>query len=264
MKLTAEKIQENYNTFFKRIDQIFDEDRATKLKRMYNDLGEERLMFAPASSINYFHNAIPGGYVDHVLRVMNFSASVYKAWQQMGLETSNFSLEELMFAALNHDLGKLGYPGDNKEGYVVNHSDWHVKNQGKMYNKNEHIPFSTVPVRSLFLLQMYGVSCSWNEYLGIYLHDGMYDESTKPFYVNYVLEGRLRSNLPKILHQADLMASQFEFEVWNKETKSLNIEPIETVVVETPKKEIKPTRQTTTVQNKKELVDSFKTVFEDK
>lgn len=234
-ELTAEAIQSNYKTLFKRIDQIFP-TRAESLKVLYNDLGEERLMFAPASGTDYFHNAIPGGYLDHVLRVMNFSVLVYRQWTDMGLKVDDFSLEELMFSALNHDLGKMGYVGLNKEGYVLNESKWHRENQGKIYNGNENIPFCTIQTRSLFLLQQYCIPLSWNEYLGIHIHDGLYDDANKPYYMGYSLKGKLRSNLPKILHQADIMAAQFEFERWNTITGKLNTDPIETskIKVQTP------------------------------
>ena len=42
--------------------------------------------------------------------------------------------EELIFVALNHDIGKMGFPGEGNETYIPNDSEWHRKNLGKEYN----------------------------------------------------------------------------------------------------------------------------------
>ena len=47
--------------------------------------------------------------------------------------TINFTDEELIFAAMHHDLGKVGDELGN-EFYTPNESEWHIKNQGKIYN----------------------------------------------------------------------------------------------------------------------------------
>ena len=46
---------------------------------------------------------------------------------------SGYTKEELLFAAMHHDLGKVGFPGEGNEVYQVETSDWHRKNQNKMY-----------------------------------------------------------------------------------------------------------------------------------
>ena len=47
---------------------------------MYDDY-EERIVMMPASSVAHYHNAFAGGYVDHVLRVMNCAKKLYDAWR---------------------------------------------------------------------------------------------------------------------------------------------------------------------------------------
>ena len=51
-------------------------------------------------------------------------------------------VEELLFAALHHDLGKLGTKEEMH--YIPNDSDWHIKNQGAYYkiNNNDHYIYS--------------------------------------------------------------------------------------------------------------------------
>jgi hypothetical protein len=119
-----------------------------------------------------------------------------------------------MFAAMHHDLGKIGFPGDGNEVYQVETSDWHRKNMGRMYKHNENIPFSMVPDLSVWLLQKYEIPMSWNEYQAIKIHDGMYDDSNKPYFVARSAQAKLKTNMAIILHHGDHMAAQIEYERW--------------------------------------------------
>ena len=210
--LSAEQIQANLERFYANIEKFISEPRATKLLALYQSQ-EELLAFAPASSKASFHNSFSGGYVDHVNRVVEAAIKVTTLWSEMGA-TINFSMEELVFAAINHDLGKIG--SEEAEQYLHNDSEWHRKNQGKIYKHNPENPFLTVPDRGLFLLQQRGIKVSLNEYLGIKLHDGLYEEANKSYYISYAKESKLRTHLPILLHHADHMASRIEFEKWDK------------------------------------------------
>jgi hypothetical protein len=212
--LDEHQIENNWKEFLSRIRSHFP-DRAEALMAFYLD-HEERICMLPASGTDYYHNAMPGGYVDHVLRVMDFSLLIYENWVQTGMDVSNFTVEELLFAAAQHDLGKVGFPGEGNEGYLPNPSKWHRENQGKIYEHNKNMQFMLVPHRTLFMLQHYGVRVSMPEYLGIMLHDGLYDERNHAYFINRVLESKLRCNLPYILHEADFRASKWEFERWNQ------------------------------------------------
>lgn len=260
--LSAEQIQTNYKKFFERIDKMFP-DRAEGLKEMYAAIGEERLMFSPASSIDYYHNAIPGGYVDHILRVMDFALLEYKHYESMGLDVTGFTVTELMFAAMHHDLGKMGFVGDGKDGYVYNTSEWHRKNQGKMYDSNENIPYAAVQDRSLFLLQSFRIPCSWNEFLGIRIHDGIYDDANKSYFISKQLKSKLRNVMPQILHNADLAAARFEFERWNKSTNAFNMTRLEDSKLKYISNEIKEvkTKSDKKAELGKNLASSFEEVF---
>ncbi len=211
MKLDENKIKENWDDLLARIKHQFNGERQTKLLEMYNYFGE-RMMFAPASSREHYHNCFVGGYVDHVLRVMDISFELYNSWASAGAYQDNYTLEELMFAALNHDLGKIG--DLENDTYIPNPSEWHRKNQGALYTVNPKTEFSLIPDRSLFILQHFGIKYTWNEFLGIRIHDGMYEEANKPYLVSFNPDSRLKTNLPLILHQADMMASRVEYERW--------------------------------------------------
>lgn len=218
MTLTAEQIAKNWSKFREKI-KLFP-GREAELNQMY-DAFEERIMMMPASGTEYYHNAFAGGYVDHVLRVMECAETLYEVWKTKGADVSAFTLEELQFAAMHHDLGKAGFPEDGKEVYLPNDSEWHRKNQGKIYKHNPNIPFTLVPDLSIWTLQHFGVNMSWNEFQAIRIHDGMYDDANKAYFVSRSADAKLKTNLPLILHHADHMASVIEYDAW-KNNKPIN------------------------------------------
>ena len=105
---TAEQLQENYDKFIKFINKVFSGERLEKLLHMYSEeeLGTE-LAIAPASGKLHYHSAYVGGYIDHVMNVCKNAFSMKKLFADQGGRI-NFTDEELFFAALHHDLGKLG------------------------------------------------------------------------------------------------------------------------------------------------------------
>ena len=219
MSLTSDKIQKNWEDLIGCIKSTFDDsypnNRREKLLKMYHDL-ESRMMFAPASGRNYYHNCFPGGYVDHILRVTNFSQLQYDLWKSNGADVDNYTREELLFVAMHHDLGKVG--DLENDYYVPNDSEWHRKNQGKIYNHNPNLHYMTVSDRSIWLLNQFDIKISEVELLGIRLADGLYDKANEPYLITYLEENQLSWNLPHIVHQADMMASRIENEN-NKKNK---------------------------------------------
>ena len=247
MNFTAEQLEENYRKFLTYIDKYITGERQDKLKHLYLDHAE-RIMLMPAASVDHHHNAFPGGYVDHVIRVMDCALMIKNLWASSGAEI-NYTEEELVFAALNHDLGKFGT--EEAEQYLPNDSEWHRKNQGKIYKFNDVNPFMIVPDRSLFILQQRGIVVSLNEYLGIKLHDGLYEEANKAYYISHSAAAKLRTNLPIVLHHADHMASRIEFETWNK---------TQTPTASIPKR--KPTLPTQMTETQKDdLMGVFNNLF---
>jgi hypothetical protein len=208
--LSAEQIQANLQKFYAIIEKYISEPRTTKLLALYQSQ-EDNLAFAPASSRASYHNAFPGGYVDHVNRVVEAALKVTQLWEDMGA-TINFTTEELVFSAINHDLGKLGR--DGQPAYIPNDSEWHVKNQGAIYKPNTELAFIPIQDSSLFILQQAGLELTFNEWVAIKTHDGLYDDGNKAYLISSQNESKLRSSLPLILHQADILAARVE---WEKE-----------------------------------------------
>ncbi len=203
--ISEKKIISNWNIFLKNIEDNISGKRKDKLLAFYNAF-EQRFALMPASTKTSYHNAFPGGYVDHINRVVKNAFLVKDLWEQEGA-TIDFSDEELAMVAINHDLGKFGTAED--EAYIDQDSDWHKK-RGEIYKNNPQVEFMKIQDRSLFLLQSLNLKLTPNEYMGIKLHDGLYEESNKSYYIAFSEDYKLRSNLPYIIHQADLMAARIE------------------------------------------------------
>ena len=211
-ELTPEQLQGNWKEFIKLIEDTFEGDRLSCLLKMYDHF-EERMMFAPASGKEHYHNCHAGGYVEHVLHVTKCAKQLHELWSKNGA-TINFTEEELVFAAVHHDLGKIGDLAEDY--YVPQDNDWWIKNRGEYYKHNPNLQFMTVTDRALFLLQHYGVQMTENEYLGLKLTDGLYEEANKSYYIGYSPERSLRTNIAYILHQADMMATHIEYDQWKR------------------------------------------------
>ena len=205
--LTDNQINDNWDEFINIIKTNISTGRREKLLAMYDEFKPE-LIIAPASSNKDYHNCFPGGYIDHVNRVVKCSRVQYQVWKETGAGVDGFTLEELIFSAINHDLGKAG--DVTNPYYIPNPSDWHRKNQGSLYEMNSKLHYMKVPDRSLYTLQHYGIHVSENEYLAIKLHDGMYSDVNKSYYMAYKPELSLKTNLCIILHHADHLASRIE------------------------------------------------------
>jgi hypothetical protein len=209
MKLTPEQIQENWIELMAYINEYISEPRKEKLLDFYSAYSE-RLILMPASHKKEYHNAFPGGYVEHVLRVIRCSIKQAGLWQSEGCDMNTFTTEELIFSALNHDLGKMG--SEDEDSYISQTDNWRREKLGEEYMFNTKVQFASVPDRGLFMLQSHGIQYTFNEMVAIQTHDGLYDKANEKYLMGYMVEQKPRTSLPFILHQADLMAARIEFE----------------------------------------------------
>ena len=209
MNLTAEQIQDNWNELLGYIENYITSPRKEKLLAFYEQYSE-RLVLMPASHKKEFHNAFPGGYVEHVNRVIRCAIDQHDLWTKHGVDTTTYTVEELVFSALNHDLGKMG--DEEHESYIPQTDQWRKDKLGEDYTHNTKIAFASIPDRGLFLLQSHNIQYSFNEMITIQTHDGLYDEANKKYLMGFGVETKPRTSLPFIVHQADLMAARIEFE----------------------------------------------------
>ena len=210
MNLTAEKIQANWIEFNSNIETYITGDRKQKLLDFYTKF-EDRLILMPAANNTKYHSAFPGGYVDHVNRVVRAALSMSAVWEGFGCDMTTFTQEELVFSAINHDLGKMG--SDTEDAYIPQTDNWRRDKMGETYAFNTSLPFASVPDRSLFILQQHDIKYSFNEMVAIQTHDGLYDVANEKYLKSFMSETKPRTSLPFILHQADMLAARVEWEI---------------------------------------------------
>lgn len=204
--ISAEKIEEEYQLHLNIINKYLTGDRKDKVLKMIESFGDTYVM-SPASSKTWYHGAYPGGYLVHVNNVVRFAIMEMNLYKKAG-GTIDFTEEELVFAALFHDLGKVG--DGEKANYLPQENEWFRKNRQEMYTNNPDLDFMLVPDRSLFVLQKYGIEVNQKEWLAIKLHDGLFEESNKAYYVSFNPDSKLKSNIVPILHAADYLAARQE------------------------------------------------------
>lgn len=207
--LSAEKIQKNYEKHLKIIDTYIG-DRKDSILSMLKHM-EENYVMAPASGKSWYHSAFPGGYVDHVNRVVEYAVKQSRLYQEMG-GTIDYTEEELVFAALFHDLGKIG-DGD-KPNYIPQTDKWRQDKLSEMYTFNPDLDFMLVPDRSLFILQKFGIKVTQKEFLGIRLHDGVFDKANESYFFSNQESSRQKTSIISVLHTADFLASKVEYDMW--------------------------------------------------
>jgi hypothetical protein len=223
MKITAEQIQSNWEIFLDNIKIHIPENRGEQLLNFYKRY-EERIILMPAAHKKEYHSAFPGGYVDHVNRVVRCALKQYELWKEEGADVSTFTLEELVFSAINHDLGKMG--DKDHEAYIPQTDQWRRDKLGEDYMFNKKLAFASVPDRTLFLLQQHDITYSFNEMVAIQTHDGLYDAANEKYLKGYMPEQRPRTALPFILHQADMLAARVEWEKeWLPKFSQDSVEP---------------------------------------
>lgn len=205
MKLTAAELQENLSVLLKVIDTKVSGEKKDKLLELHDDWGD-RIAVAPASMKTNYHNAFVGGYVLHVLNVVKAVGLVADTWKKMGTQL-DFTQEEMYVSAICHDLGKIGT--EEEDYYLPCEEQWMLK-KGQVYVMNPRLQYMKVAERSLMNLQRRGIMITEKEYLSIKLHDGLYEDSNKAYLISYSEEYALKTYLPHILHQADMIASKSE------------------------------------------------------
>lgn len=214
--LTAEQIEKNYTKHLKIVNHYIT-DRKERVLSMLENLSEGYVM-SPASSKTWHHNAFPGGYVDHVNRVVQYALEQDKLYRKMG-GSIDYTEEELVFSALFHDLGKIG--DGVKVNYIPQTDKWRQDKLSEKYTYNSELDFMLIPDRSLFILQKYGVKVSQKEFLGIRLHDGVYDKANEAYFFSNMESSRQKTSIISILHSADFLASKVEYDIWKRSRENL-------------------------------------------
>ncbi len=137
---------------------------------------------------------------------------------------STFTTEELVFSALNHDLGKMG--SEDEDSYIPQTDNWRREKLGEDYMFNTKVPFASVPDRGLFLLQSHGISYTFNEMIAIQTHDGLYDKANEKYLMPYMPEQKPRTGdgPMEVTKEARSMVMRIPLEGGGRLVVELNVE----------------------------------------
>jgi hypothetical protein len=162
MPLEQEKIVSNTKKYF---------DTANKLGFMTEELmsflGEDFIK-APSSSVSMYNNAFEGGLIDHLLNTAKYAVLINKSLPVDEQVDQN----SLVKVCLLHQIGKAKL-------YKPCESEWHRKNQGKMYVFNEDLTSMRIGERSIYYATKFGVSLSEEEYAAILNFDKTDDKMSE-------------------------------------------------------------------------------------
>lgn len=158
MSLDQTKIVANTKKYF---------ETATKLGFMNEELTTflgESFIKAPASSMADYHNAFEGGLVDHLLRVASYAVRINDSLP----DDEKVDRTSLLKVCLLHGIGKAKL-------YTPCTSEWHRKNQGKMYEFNQDLVSMRVGERSVYYALSHGINLTEEEFTAITFFDKVDD-----------------------------------------------------------------------------------------
>lgn len=183
----ADKLEKNHKTLMSIVD-MFPDQRAKKVRQMFDGIVGEQFLTAPASSREAYHSCYPGGLVEHSISVVMHAIDLNKLWG------SQYPVETVAFCALFHDLGKVG---DGAEPFYVPTVHKWKRDKGELYDINPKCQYMCTAERGIFILQQNGIELSSDEYLGIRLSDGQYVRENEPYRMK-------EPKLAILVHFADL------------------------------------------------------------
>ena len=153
-------------------------EKFNKTNETYNILPENLLEFlgedlysAPASNMESMYNSFPGGLIDYILSVTKYGINL----NDILPESQRVDKKSLIKVCFLHQLGKVKL-------YKFCESEWHRKNQGKMYDFNEDLVSMRGGERSAYYSLRYGVELSDEEYQSILNYDKTDDDKQSKWY----------------------------------------------------------------------------------
>lgn len=152
--LSTDKILKNTTKYF---------ETATANNSMNEQLMEflgEDFIKAPASTLKSLHNAFEGGLIFHLLTTTKYAVIFNDALPK----EDQVDKTSLIKVCLLHQIGKF-------DMYKLCESDWHIKNQGKMYDFKNESTSMRVGEKSLYIAMQHGIKFTPDEAAAILNYD---------------------------------------------------------------------------------------------
>ncbi len=153
--MNERELTDLWTSYTKLIDRI---NRGEGLQQMMEELGE-RLLMCPAEPRNDSPGCEPGGLVHQAITIAKGMKRINDTFE-MGAST-----ESILIVGLLHEIGKVG--NLDEPYFVPEEESWRREKLGAFYKPNERLGRMTIPERSLFLLNHYGVKLTEEEFMAI-------------------------------------------------------------------------------------------------
>lgn len=154
--MNERELTELWTSYTKLADKITDHGRGVSL--LIEELGD-RILMCPAEPRNDSPGCEPGGLVQQAIKVAKAMKRINDAFE-MGAST-----ESILTVGLLHEIGKVG--SINEPYFLEEEESWRREKLGSFYKPNEQISRMTIPERSIFLLQHFGIKLSDEEFMAI-------------------------------------------------------------------------------------------------
>lgn len=152
--LTQEQVTKNAKKYFKTTQEL-----GVMNEELMTFLGAE-FISAPATANKDQYNAFEGGLIDHLLNVTKYAVLINNALP----EEERVPQNTLVRTCLLHQIGKAKL-------FTPCQSEWHIKNQGKLFEyKNDQTPMR-VSERSVFYAMSNGIKLTDEEFAAIIMSD---------------------------------------------------------------------------------------------
>ena len=173
---------------------------------------------APAST--KYHNAFPGGLVEHCLNVyrrlkklMAMEYPTVTKTTEEGVEyvenTCPYSEETIALVALLHDIAKVNFYEVQERNTKDENGQWIKVPFYSVKKSNERLLFGDHPTNSFYMISKF-VKLTYEEELAIMYHEGAFDINLDGLTLSRVMDVFKRSPLALLLHTADIMSTSID------------------------------------------------------
>lgn len=197
------QIDDNWDKLQSIIDTHFDGELKENVIKLH-EYFEDRMKTSPASGRPNYHNCFKGGYIDHVIRVVETSLEMKRLFINMGVKV-NHSDSDVVMASMFHDLGKIG--NKDEPYYIYQTDEWRRNKLNEWYTHNPNLELGSVTDRSIWLLNEFDIKISEEVYKAIKLSDGMFTPGNER---EYRKSTDSKNILHYIVHFADWSATVAE------------------------------------------------------
>ena len=163
------KIRE-IETLWQKYEGLLHKTNNENINNMLESLGERILTSSFSQRTNEPFCGI-GGNVEYALELAKVSNNIAKA---LNYDINKLSIIKCTLLSI---LGRVGTLSEDR--YIECTSDWHKEKLGQYYDWNEMCPKYQVNDMTLFILQTFNITLTWDEWQSISLLKSMSSEDNK-------------------------------------------------------------------------------------